>query len=60
MGGMSDCRVCSFGEIVPMRHTKFVQFVQNQNIVKSRSVFPTKDRIAENLSEGFNDHFSGY
>ena len=60
MGGMSDCWVCTFGKIVPMSHTKFVQFVQSQNIVKSRSVFPTKDRNAENLSEDFNDHFRGY
>ena len=29
-----DCRVCSFWKIVPVSDTKFVQFVQNQNIVK--------------------------
>ena len=39
---------------------KFVQFVQNQNIVKTRLVFPTKARNAEILSGGFNDHLSGY
>ena len=35
--------------------TKFVQFVQNQNIAKTRLVFPTKARNAEILSRGFND-----
>ena len=35
-----SCLVC---------HTKVVQFVQNQNIVKTRLVFPTKDRNAEKL-----------
>ena len=29
-----DCRVCSFWKIVHVSDTKFVQFVQNQNIVK--------------------------
>ena len=46
--------------IVPVSHTNFVQFVQNQNIVKTRLVFPTKARNAEILLEGSNDHFSGY
>ena len=46
--------------IVPASHTNFVQFVQNQNIVKTRLVFPNKARNAEILLEGFNDHFSGY
>ena len=46
--------------IVPVRHTNFVQFVQSQNFVKTRLVFPTKARNAEILLEGFNDHFSGY
>ena len=40
--------------------TKFVQFVQNQNIVKTRLVFPTKDLNAEILSGDFNGHFCGY
>ena len=34
--------------------------VQNRNIIKTRLVFPTKDRNAEILSGSFNDHFSGY
>ena len=46
--------------IVPVSHTNFVHFVQNQNIVKTRLVFPTKARNAELLLEGFNNHFSGY
>ena len=29
---ISDCRVRSFWKIVPVSHTKFVQFVKNQNI----------------------------
>ena len=45
---------------MPLSHTKFVQFVQNQNIVKTPLVFPTKARNAEILSAGFNDHISGY
>lgn len=31
----------SFGKILPVSHTKFVQFVQSQNIVKMCLVFPT-------------------
>ena len=46
--------------IMPASHTNFVQFVQNQNIVKTHLVFPNKARNAEILFEGFNDHFSGY
>ena len=34
-------------------HTKFVQFMQNQNIVKTRFVFPTKARKTEILPGGF-------
>ena len=49
-----------FWEILPVSHTKFAQFVQNQNIVKTRMVFPTKYRNAEKLSRFFNDHLSGY
>ena len=47
--------------VVPLSHTKFVQFVQNQNVnfVKIRLVFPTIDVNAEILSGGFNDRFSG-
>ena len=48
-----------FEKIVPVSQTKFVQFVQNQNIVKTRLVFPTIDRNAEILLAGFNDRFSG-
>ena len=40
--------------------TAGMQFVQNQNIVKTRLVFPSKAQNAEILSGGFNDHFSGY
>ena len=44
---------------VPVSHTKFVQFVQNQNIVKTRLAFhQIKARNAEILLEGFYDHFS--
>ena len=43
-GRISDCRVCSFWKIEPMSQGKFVQFVQNRNIVKTRFVFPIKDR----------------
>ena len=46
--------------VIFVSHTNFVQFVQNQNIVKTRLVFPTKARNAEILLEGSNDHFSGY
>jgi len=38
--------------------TNFVQL--NQNIVKFRLVFPTKDLNAEILSGDFNGHFCGY
>ena len=40
-----------FEKFVPVSHTKFVQFVQNQNvsIVKTRLVFQTIDRNAEIL-----------
>ena len=34
--------------IVTLSRTNFVQFVQNQNIVKTRLVFPTKARNAGN------------
>ena len=46
---------------MPLSHTKFAQFVQNQNvnIVKTRLVFPTIDGNTETLSGGFNDRFSG-
>ena len=37
-----------------------LQFVQNQNIVKTQLVFLTINRNAEILSEGFNNRFSGY
>ena len=47
-------------EIMSVSHTKFVQFVQNQNSAKTHLVFPTKDRNAEILSGGFNDHSIGY
>ena len=59
-GRISDCRVCSFWKIVPVSQRKFVQSVQNQIIVKTRLVFPTKDQNSEILSGGFNDHFCGY
>lgn len=48
-----------FLKIVPVSHTKLVQFVQNQTVVKTQLVFPTTDRDAEILSRGFNDRFSG-
>ena len=38
-----------FSKIVPVGHTNFVQFVQNQNIVKTRLVFPTKGPNVEIL-----------
>ena len=46
---------------MPLSYTKFVQFVQNQNviIVKTRLVFLVKDGNTETLSGGFNDRFSG-
>ena len=37
-----------------------VQFVQHQNIVKTRFVFPNKARNAEILLECFNDNFGGF
>ena len=37
-----------------------LQFVQNQNIVKTRLVFLTINQNAEILLEGFNDRFSRY
>ena len=38
------------GYVVSVNQAKFVQFVQNQNNVKTRLVFPTMDRNAEILS----------
>ena len=38
-----------FEKSCPLCHTKFVQFVQNQNIAKTRLVFPTSDQKAKNL-----------
>ena len=42
------------GYVVSVSQAKFVQFVPNQNNVKTRLVFPTTDRNAEILSRGFN------
>lgn len=54
---ISNCRVCIFSKFVPVSQTKFVPFVHNKNIVKTRSVLPTKDLNAEILLGGFNNHF---
>ena len=42
--------VASFWKIVLVSYAKFVQFVQNRNIVKTRFVFPTKDRNVGSIS----------
>ena len=37
-------------KILPVSHTKFAQFVQNQNIVKMCLVFPTSQKYQVHVS----------
>jgi len=57
-GRIFDCQVCRLLNNRASEPHKVR--TQNQSIVKTRLVFPTKDRNAEILSGGFNDHFCGY